>query len=172
MYSNLAPPIRKDWDTLKTSFLEHFKLVLRDSQTKLWEKKVELANLRQGNNAGIAQFVKRAEDLANQIPDSEVDVGMAIIQGMADDNGKKRISFECYKDSDFTLKKVKKLIRAAFFEVGKTSLFDSTHQQPLSPASQPSASDEALRQMGYLSFYLFTVYTTRHEIHRSCVTKS
>lgn len=26
-YSNLAPPIRKDWDTLKTSFLEHFKLV-------------------------------------------------------------------------------------------------------------------------------------------------
>ena len=52
---------------------------------------------------------------------------MAIIQGMADDNEKKRISFECHKDSDFTIKKVKKLIRAAFFEVGKTSLFDSKY---------------------------------------------
>lgn len=64
-YSNLAPPIRKDWNTLKTSFLDHFKLILRDSQTNLWEKKVELANLRQGTHEGIAQFMKRAEDLAD-----------------------------------------------------------------------------------------------------------
>lgn len=147
---NLAPPIRKDWDTLKTSSLEHFKLVSRDSQTRLWEKKVELANLRQGNNEGIAQFLKREEDLVDQIPDSEVDVGMAIIQGMADEKEKKRISFEYYKDSDFTLKKVKKLIRSAFFEVGKTSLFDSKYQPsqlPSSPAPLPSSFDEALRQM-------------------------
>lgn len=72
---------------------------------------------------------------------------MAIIQGMSDENETKRISFECHKDSDFTFKKVKKLIRAAFFEVGKTSLFDSKHQQPSNPASQSSSSDEALRQM-------------------------
>lgn len=35
---------------------------------KLWERKVELANLRQGNKEGIAQFLKRAEDLADQMP--------------------------------------------------------------------------------------------------------
>lgn len=33
-------------------------------------KKVELANVRQGNNEGIAQFLKRAEHLADQIPNS------------------------------------------------------------------------------------------------------
>lgn len=38
---------------------------------------------------------------------------MAIIQCMADENEKKRISFEFYKESD------EKLIQAAFFEGGK-----------------------------------------------------
>ena len=145
-YSNLGAPIRKDWDLLKSSFLEYFKLVKQDSQTKLWERKVELANLRQGRIESIADFLKRAEHLARQIPNSEVDVGMAIIQGMSDENEKKRISFECHKDSDFSFVKVKKLIRAAFFEVGKTSLFDSTCPAPFSSASPPT-SDEALRQM-------------------------
>ena len=91
--------------------------------------------------------MKRAEELAYQIPDSEVDVGMAIIQGMADENEKKWISFECHKDSDFTFKKVKMLIRAAFFEVGKISLFDSKYQTPSSLASLPGNSDEALYQI-------------------------
>ncbi len=67
-YSNLSATTRKDWNTLKASFFEYFKLVSRDSQTRLWEKKVELANLRQGNNKSIAQFLKRAEELADQIP--------------------------------------------------------------------------------------------------------
>ena len=35
---------------------------------------------------------------------------MAIIQGIKDINKKKQISFKCYKDSDYTFKKVKKLI--------------------------------------------------------------
>lgn len=115
------PPSEKSGTPSRLPFFEHFKVVSRDSQTILWKKKVELANLRQGNNGGFAQFLKQAENLADQIPDSEVDVGMAIIQGMADKSEKKQIPFACYKDSDFTLKKVKKLIRAAFFEVGKTS---------------------------------------------------
>lgn len=106
-----------------------------------------MADLRQGNNESTSQFLKRAEDSADQIADSEVDVGMAITQGMTDNNEKKRISFECHKDLDFALKKVKKLTRAVFSEVGKTSLFDSKHQTPSSSASLPDNSEEALRQM-------------------------
>lgn len=52
---------------------------------------------------------------------------MAIIQGIGDENEKKQISIKCYKDSDFNLKKVKKPIQAAFFEVRKTSFFNSNH---------------------------------------------
>ncbi|MCJ1348186.1 hypothetical protein MMC31_006417, partial [Peltigera leucophlebia] len=85
-------------------------------------------------------------NLEGRAVECEVDVGMAIIQGMSDENEKKRISFECHKDSDFTFVKVKKLIRAAFFEVGKTSLFDSSYPTHSSSASPPT-SDEALRQM-------------------------
>ena len=66
---------------------------------------------------------------------------------MADENEKKRISFECHKDSDFTFKKVKKLIREAFFDVGKTSLFDSKYQTSSSSASLPGNSDEAICQI-------------------------
>lgn len=71
---------------------------------------------------------------------------MAIIQGMADEDKKKQISFQRYKDSNFTFLKIKKLLRAAFFKVGKTSLFDSKYPVPSSSAS-PSTSGEALRQM-------------------------
>lgn len=53
---------------------------------------------------------------------------MAIIQEMLNQNEKKQIFFEYNKDSDFTFKKVKKVIRAAFFELRKTSLFDSKYQ--------------------------------------------
>ncbi len=144
--------VRKVWNTVKASFLEHFKIVSQDSKTRLWEKKVELTNLYQRNNENIAQFLKWAEELQDQIPDSQVDVGMAIIQGMADEKEEKQISFECHKDSDFTFKKVKKLIRAAFFEFGKTSLFDSKYQTPSSSESLPGKSDEVLRQMVISAF--------------------
>lgn len=72
---------------------------------------------------------------------------MAIIKGMGDKSEKKQIFFECYKNSDFTFKKVQKLIQAAFFKVGKTSLFDpksQLHQLPSSPAPLSSSLDEVL----------------------------
>lgn len=62
----------------------------------------------------FAEFLKLAEDLADQITNSEVDVGMAILQGLADKN-KKQISFECHKDSDFTFKKGKKTYTGGLF---------------------------------------------------------
>lgn len=92
-YSNLGPTARRVLDTLKACFLERYELVLQDPQTRLWEKKFELANLRQGKNESITKFLKRAEDLAYQISNSDIDVGMAIIQGMADENKWKQISF-------------------------------------------------------------------------------
>ena len=64
---------------LKPSFLARFEVVLQDSKTRLWEKKVELSNLRQSKNESVAEFLSRAEDLADQIPNSEIYVGMAII---------------------------------------------------------------------------------------------
>lgn len=149
-YLRLEALIQKNWDILKTTFLKYYKLVSQNSQTILWENMVESANLRQGRNESIAHFLKRAEHLARQIPNSELDVGMAIIQGMADGNEKKQIFFECHKDSDFTFLKVKKLMRSAFFEVAKTSLFEFKYSEPLSSTSPPN-SDEALRQMVILA---------------------
>lgn len=71
----------------------------------------------------------------DQISNSEVDIGMGIIQKILDRNEKKRISFECYKNSDFIFKKVKKFIEKLFFKVGKTSLFDLKYQKSFSPAA-------------------------------------
>lgn len=63
----------------------------------------------------VAEFLKLAEDLADQITNSEVDVGMAILRGLADKNKKKQISFECHKDSAFTFKKGKKTYTGGLF---------------------------------------------------------
>lgn len=58
----------------------------------------------------IVDFLKQAKHLARQIFNSEVDVDIAIIQDISDENKKEQISFECHKDPDFTFVKVKKLI--------------------------------------------------------------
>lgn len=62
--------------------------------------------------------------MVDQIPNSEFDVGMSIIQGIIDKNEKKQIFFYYHKDLDFNFKNVKKLVQATFFEVGKTGTFD------------------------------------------------
>lgn len=73
---------------------------------------------------------------------------MVIIQGMENGIKKKQIFFEWYKESDFTFKKVQKLIRATFFKVKKTGLFDPKNQLcqlPFSPASLSSSLNKTLQ---------------------------
>lgn len=89
--------------------------------------------------------------MADQISNSKVDIGMTIIQEIFGINEKKQISFECQNDLDFMFKKVKKLIQTIFFEVRKTSLFDSKIQQSPHSASQSSSPNEDLCQMMILA---------------------
>lgn len=68
--------------------------------------------------------MKQSKDLIDQIPNSKIDIGTAIIQGMSKENEKKQISFEYHKSWDFIFKKIIKLIWVAIFEFKKTSPFD------------------------------------------------
>ena len=68
-------------DTLKASFLKHFELVSRDSQIRLWEKKVELANLGQGKNEKVAKMLVWLSFKAN---DDEVLMHAGLLRPMAE----------------------------------------------------------------------------------------
>lgn len=77
----------------------------------------------------------------------EVDVGMATIQSMADENGRRRnFQLNVTKAQPLLLRKSRSFIQAAFFDVGKTSLLFDSKYQPPSSSTSPCTSDEALRQ--------------------------
>ncbi len=99
--------------------------------------RLELANLKQGDTENIAEFMSKIEVLAKELPDSQVDVGMAVAQGISDLDYKEKLLFKCAQSKDFTFSNVKTLIKALYFSRGKNNPFDP--------------SDQELRSVGLLS---------------------
>lgn len=97
---------------------------------------------------------------------------MATIQGMADENGRKRnFQLNVTKTQPLLLRKSRIFIQAAFFDVGKTSLlFDSKYQPPSSSTSPGTQMKHFVRWPSQL-LYLYRSSSTKHEIYRNCATK-
>ena len=80
---------------------------------------MKLHNLKQAVDENIADYLRRAGELAIKLPTDNIEAGMATLKGMKDSNKLDRITFECNKDSDYSFTHVSKSIKAAYSEVGK-----------------------------------------------------
>lgn len=65
------------------------------------------------------------------LPQHNIDLGMATLNGIIDKGKRERITFECYKDTDCSYANVLRLIKAAYGEVGKSNPFDPAHKDAL-----------------------------------------
>lgn len=91
-----------------------------DNEARIVELRLELANLKLGETENIAEFIARANVLAKELPDSQVDVVMAVTRGILDPEHKERLLFECARSKSFAFSDVKTLVKALYFLVVKT----------------------------------------------------
>ena len=148
-YSDLDADLKQDWVQLKKAFLPAFAITTKDAQTKRFELRVKLANLEQLPNESIAEYLKRADELAIRLPQDTMDLGMAILRGMRDTSKRERVSFECEKDMDYNYSTVTRLVKAAYNEVGKPNPFNPGYKDALSltlPKSTRESTEELMRQ--------------------------
>lgn len=150
-YTDLDSENKNDWLRLRKLFLPAFEVTVKDSQTKKFELRVKLHNLEQLESENIAEYLKKASELAMKLPTDDIDVGMATLKGMSDIQKRERVSFECNKDHDYSFTTVQRLIKAAYGEVGKLTPFDPGYKDSMKitlpgiPAA--SNNDELLRQV-------------------------
>lgn len=91
-----------------------------DNEARIVELRLELANLKQGDTENVAEFVGRADVLAKELPDSQVDIGMAVARGTLDPDHKEKLLFECARSKSSTFGTVKTLVKAMHFLGGRT----------------------------------------------------
>lgn len=149
-YSDLDGEIKQDWERLRDAFLPAYTITAKDTQTKKFELRVKLANLQQEDNENIADYLKRAGDLHQKLPQEYIDVGMATLRGMHDGERRGRVSFECNKNADYSYPNVLKLIKAAYSEIGKANPFDPGYKDSLKltlPGAPQMSNEELMRQV-------------------------
>ena len=149
-YSDLDGDLKQDWPRLLAAFLPAFAITAKDAQTKKFELRIKLANLEQLETENIADYLKKADELAIRLPNDYIDVGMATLKGMRDTSKRERVSFECGKDADYTYATVTRLIKAAYTEVGKANPFDPGYKDSMRvtlPGVTKLSNEELMRQV-------------------------
>ncbi|KAI9844506.1 MAG: hypothetical protein M1838_002172 [Thelocarpon superellum] len=64
----------------------------------------QVANLAQGKDKSIIQYLRWAEELYQQLPDDTI--GFNMVKGMKDLHQCERVTFECTKEQDYMFEKV------------------------------------------------------------------
>ena len=123
-YTDLERDIKQNWQRLRARFLASYEITEKDAQAKKFDLRIKVAQLKQSDREDIAEYLKRAGDLARKMPDDEIDIGMATLRGMDDQHKRSQVNFECNKGQDYSYPTVEKLIKAAYSEIGKPNPFD------------------------------------------------
>ena len=141
--------MKQNWEALKTIILTYYKISVKNAHAKKFELRMKLARLKHDEGELIADYLKRASDISRKLPSDEVDVSMATLRGMRDRRKREQVNYDANKDSNYTLEKVEKLIKAAYSEVGERNPFDPDHKEAIQvvlPIGTKQTNDELLRQ--------------------------
>ncbi|KAL8864237.1 MAG: hypothetical protein Q9174_007424, partial [Haloplaca sp. 1 TL-2023] len=138
---------KQSWELLKDRFPKAFPRVVKDDQSRKFELKVRMGTLSQHDTESIAVYIDRCKELATQLPDESIEVGMATLKGMRDPQKRERCSFECTKDNDYSFPKVVRLIKAAYTEIGKGNPFDNTRQESLQVSLPGPSSAQTIEEL-------------------------
>lgn len=115
-----------------------------------FEPKVRIHNLEQQKDECISDYLDRAEELLAKLPTDNINIAMAILEGMILDL-KGKMSFECNKDADFSFSTVERLIKAAYYEVGQLSLSDPRKSMRVSLRAGSGTSTDRMRRQVLLN---------------------
>ncbi len=81
--------------------------------------------LMQKSNENIVKYFRRMKSLTKHFSSATEIIEYNVIKNKKDKSQKKRVNFECNKDKDFSLKKIKQVIQVVYQTVDIVSSFDS-----------------------------------------------
>jgi hypothetical protein len=84
----------------------------------------KIATLNQRQNESIIEYFRRAKILARHLFNATKTIDYNVVKSMKNKSQKERVNFECNKDRNFSLKKIKQIIQAAYQTVDTVSSFD------------------------------------------------
>ena len=146
-YGQQEIDIRSSWAKLKASFLAEYTTTEKDAEQRMFETRMRLHSLRQANDEHIAEYLKRAEELAIKMPGDLREVGMATLKGMKESIKKDQITYTCNSEANWAFPNVVKLVKAAYSKIGDTNPWDPDFKDATKMILNPGAStDELLRQ--------------------------
>lgn len=128
-YQDLPRATKANWKELHRTFIEEFEVTEKDTQAKKFELRIQLAQLSQGQQETIAEYLKRASELSKKLTGDDIEVGMATLKGMKDQSKKDQVTFECNKAANYGYASVERLIKAIYMEIGKPNPFDPSYRQ-------------------------------------------
>ena len=149
-YIDLEKETKNDWDQLRLAFLKAFEVTKKDAQAKKFKLCIKVAQLKQEDKENIADYLKRAAELARKMVHNDIDVNIATLRGIKDQFKREQINFEYNKGSNYLYLTIKRLIKAAYSEVGKPNPFNPDYKDAkglVLPGHASQTNDELLRQV-------------------------
>ena len=126
-YAEQEAEIKQDWARLRAAFLKQYEITVRDTQAEKFELRMKVAQSEQGNDETIAEYLKRAGDIARLMvsENDQIEIGIAMLRGMKDQFKREQVNFDCNKESNYFYPNVERLIKAVYSQVGKPNPFEA-----------------------------------------------
>jgi hypothetical protein len=126
--------VKTNWNILRNRFLETYRRET-DSAADKFALLQKVANLQQGQDQSIVDYLRECEDLNCKLPNDQT-IGFNVIKGMKDKAKQSIVNFECNKERDFAMERVKLVIQAAYQTVGRDGPFDHSLSGPAKAPDQ------------------------------------
>jgi BMFP domain-containing protein YqiC len=127
-YFDLKKTMKSDWKTLQTVFKTQFEMKA-DAKANKYLLLQRVATLNQRQNENIIEYFRWAKSLAKHLLSATKTIDYNVVKSMKNKSQRERVNFECNKDKNFSLKKIKQIIQAAYQTVDTVSSFDSEWRQ-------------------------------------------
>ncbi len=155
-YFDLKKTMKSDWKTLQTVFKTQFEMKA-DAKANKYLLLQKIATLNQRQNESIIEYFRRAKILARHLFNATKTIDYNVVKSMKNKSQKERVNFECNKDRNFSLKKIKQIIQAAYQTVDTVSSFDLEWRQIENSFNLFKEKDKALFSKEWNQQILFNI---------------
>jgi hypothetical protein len=122
-YSNLSKTIKSDWTTLRIVFKTQFEVEI-DVEANKYLLLQRVITLIQRSNEDITNYFRRTKNLTRHLLSAVEIIEYNVVKKMKNKLQRERINFECNKNRDFSLKKIKLIIQTTYQTMNTMNSFD------------------------------------------------
>jgi hypothetical protein len=127
-YFDLRKAVKSDWTILKALFKTQFEMKT-NAETNKYLLLQRMITLMQRSKKSIIDYFRRIESLIRHLSSSTETIDYNMIKNMKHKSQRKRVYFECNKNRNFFLKKIKQVIQTTNQTINIVNSFDLEWRQ-------------------------------------------